>query len=85
MDEKVPAMEFPGMYRSVLDVVAELEREGRRPDASRVRAQATRTYSGAWDARGLRRLEKLHRDALRTLGQTRDARPTDLRRSGELA
>jgi hypothetical protein len=47
---------LPGLYRSILERVAELEQVGRRPEAMRIRLQATRTYSNAWDAAGRRSL-----------------------------
>jgi hypothetical protein len=51
-----PAEELPGLYRAILERVAELEQVGRRPEAMRFRLQATRTYSNAWDAAGRRSL-----------------------------
>lgn len=43
------AEDLPELYRAILDRVAELERVGARPTAGRIRAQATRAYSKAWD------------------------------------
>jgi hypothetical protein len=51
-----PAEELPGLYRAILERVAELEQVGRRPEATRIRLQATRTYSNAWDTAGRRSL-----------------------------
>ena len=51
-----PAEELPGLYRAILERIAELEQVGRRPEATRIRHQATRTYSNAWDASGRRSL-----------------------------
>jgi hypothetical protein len=50
---------LPGLYRAVLDAVAELEARNRRPDAARIRAEATRVYSRAWTADAARRLRAL--------------------------
>ena len=57
MDSTTAAEEFPGLYRSILDGIAELERLGRRSEADRIRRSATAAYSGPWGAAGYRRLE----------------------------
>ena len=57
MDSTTAAEEFPGLYRTILDGVAELERVGRRSEAERIRKAATAAYSGPWGAAGHRRLE----------------------------
>jgi hypothetical protein len=44
------AEDLPELYRAILDRVAELERQGSRLEAGRIRVSATRTYSNAWDA-----------------------------------
>ena len=62
-----PAEELPGLYRAILERVAELEAVGRRPEATRIRLQATRTYSNAWDAAGRRSLLTLLARADRAL------------------
>ena len=49
MEQNSPAEELPALYRAILDRVAELERDGARAEAARVRAAATRIYSRAWD------------------------------------
>jgi hypothetical protein len=51
-----PAEDLPGLYRTILDRVAELERIGERSEAGRIRVNATATYSGAWDETGRNRL-----------------------------
>ena len=51
-----PAEELPGLYRVILARVAELERLGQRPEATRIRLHATHAYSGAWDEAGRRSL-----------------------------
>ena len=65
-----PAEEFPGLYRSILDGVMELERAGLRREAALVRAEATSTYSGSWDEAGRRRLHSL----IRRIERVRDGR-----------
>jgi hypothetical protein len=65
-----PAEEFPGLYRSILDGVRGLEHDGLRREAALVRAAATSTYSGAWDAAGRRRLVGL----IRRIERVRDGR-----------
>ena len=56
-----PAEELPSLYRAVLDRVADLERIGQRGEAQRVRADATRVYSRAWDEAARRKLLALCR------------------------
>jgi hypothetical protein len=57
MDSTTAAEEFPGLYRTILDGIAELERLGRRSEADRIRKAATAAYSGPWGAAGHRRLQ----------------------------
>jgi hypothetical protein len=52
---------LPALYRAILDRVAELEARGERIEAARVRADATRAYSRAWDDTARRRLESILR------------------------
>lgn len=59
MDPNSLAEELPALYRAILDRVAELEADGRRVEAARVRARATQIYSHAWDERARRGLEAL--------------------------
>jgi hypothetical protein len=59
MDPNSLAEELPALYRAILDRVAELEADGHRVEAARVRSDATRIYSRAWDQRARRRLEAL--------------------------
>ena len=47
-----PAEELPGLYRAILERVAELEQLGERTEAGRIRRSATGIYSDAWDAAG---------------------------------
>lgn len=50
---------LPGLYRAVLDAVANLESRQRRREAAEIRAEATRVYSRAWTADAARRLRAL--------------------------
>ena len=59
MDPNSLAEELPALYRAILDRVAVLEADGRRPEAARMRAEATRIYSRAWDRRARHRLASL--------------------------
>jgi len=68
MEQHSPAEELPALYRAILDRVADLERGGRRSEAARVRATATRIYSRAWDERARRGLLTLLRETARPLG-----------------
>ena len=43
------AEDLPELYRLILDRVASLERMGARSEAGRIRTEATRAYSNAWD------------------------------------
>ena len=63
MDPNTPAEELPALYRAVLDRIAALEASGQRRAAVRIRRDATRAYSRAWDARARRELESLLRRA----------------------
>jgi hypothetical protein len=79
-----PAESLPALYRAILDVVAELERHGRRREAVRVRAEAAAVYSTAWDESGRRRLTQLHARAWRLAhdsGDSREARRPGWRRT----
>lgn len=62
---------LPGLYRAVLDAVADLEARGRRSEAAEVRAEATRVYSRAWTTDAARRLRALRIRADRTGQGTR--------------
>ena len=50
---------LPALYRNVLDKVAALEADGLRNEAARMRDDAIRAYSGAWDRAAERRLRRL--------------------------
>lgn len=75
MDELPVSEILPGLYRAVLDGVADLERRGRRADAAAIRSDATRVYSRAWTADAARRLRNLRAKADRiTAGAHRHTR-----------
>jgi hypothetical protein len=61
MEQRSAAEELPELYRAVLDLVGQLEAAGHRQVASRVRAEAIRIYSRAWDLRAHRELLALLR------------------------
>jgi hypothetical protein len=67
------ADDLPELYREILDRVAHLERTGAREEAGRIRVQATRAYSAAWDEAARRVLLGLIARADRTA--TPPARP----------
>ena len=72
------AEELPALYRALLDRVAQIEAEGRRAVAYRLRFEATRIYSKSWDERARRALQDLlNRSASGTIArpqQTIEAR-----------
>lgn len=51
-----PADDLPGLYRTILDRVAELEGIGERVHAGRIRMAATEAYSDAWNESGRNRM-----------------------------
>lgn len=55
------AEEFPALYRSILDGIADLERGGQRREAMLLRREARDAYSASWDERGRRRLTLIGR------------------------
>jgi hypothetical protein len=61
MEPKSASEELPELYRAVLDLVAELEASRERDLANRIRAEAIRIYSRAWDQRARRELLALLR------------------------
>jgi hypothetical protein len=64
--EQQPVAEIlPVLYRAVLDAVAELEALGHRREAGRIRADATRAYSTAWNQAAAHRLQSLRARAIR--------------------
>lgn len=86
---------LPGLYRAVLDAVADLESRNRRAEAAAIRLEATRVYSRAWTPDAARRLRALRARAdrfvdvrarsryeavIETLGRPADLRTADLER-----
>ncbi len=59
MNELSVAEIMPVLYRGVLDSVADLEARNGRIEAARIRAEATRIYSHAWNVDAARRLRAL--------------------------
>lgn len=66
MNELSAAEIMPVLYRGVLDSVADLEARSSRHEAARIRAEATRVYSRAWDLDAARRLRALCERASRS-------------------
>lgn len=66
---------LPGLYRSVLDAVGALEAEGFRREGARLREDAIRVYSGAWDQTAERNLRRLIARAARTAAGRARRRP----------
>jgi hypothetical protein len=66
---ELPVSEIlPGLYRAVLDAVADLEARQRRVEAAAIRSEATRVYSRAWTADAAGRLRALRVRADRIKG-----------------
>ena len=59
MDQQSVAEVLPGLYRAVLDAVADLEARNRRAEAALVRAEATAVYSRSWTLEAAQRLRAL--------------------------
>jgi hypothetical protein len=84
MDSSIAAEEFPGLYRTILDGIAELERLGRRTEADRIRKAATAVYSGPWGAAGHRQLE-LQRQRIERVLAAPDRHAAERSPAGRLA
>jgi hypothetical protein len=69
-----PAEDLPGLYRTILDRVAELEHIDERSEAARIRMTATSVYSGAWDQHGRGRLIALIARAERAIAAHHEPR-----------
>ena len=70
--EQQPVAEvLPGLYRAVLDAVADLELRGYRLDAAAIREDATRAYSSAWNEATAHRLRVLAARAARVVASRR--------------
>jgi hypothetical protein len=77
MEPTSPAEELPALYRALLDRVAQIEAEGRRATAYRLRSNATQIYSRSWDDRARRALQDLLVRTMDTqIGQTERAHGT---------
>ena len=74
------AEDLPEIYRAILNRVADLEHIGARRDAGRIRADATRAYSDAWDESARRQLLGLLARAQRGLSAGERPRGWSLRR-----
>jgi hypothetical protein len=77
VDQQPVAELLPGLYRAVLDAVADLEQRGHRRDAATIRMEATRAYSGAWTPAAAHRLRVLIARAARIVGSRRRPRRLD--------
>ena len=78
MEQQAVAEVLPGLYRTVLDAVADLEVRGYRRDAATIRSDATRAYSGAWNPAAARRLRVLSARAARIVASRRPRRRESL-------
>lgn len=63
MDQKSAAEELPALYRAILDRIAQIDAAGQRSAAYRIRTEATRIYSRAWDDRARKDLQDLLRQS----------------------
>jgi hypothetical protein len=80
-----PADDLPGLYREILDRVAELEQIGERVHAGRIRMSAIEAYSDAWNETGRERLLGLRGQADRTIAGHNRPRGWTLRRRSPAA
>lgn len=85
MDQKSAAEELPALYRAVLDRIAQIDASGQRAAAYRIRVEATRIYSRAWDDRARRGLEAILRQAVLKQAIQRDPVRPAARRSARIA
>ena len=79
------AEDLPELYRDILDRVAGLERVGARAEAGKIRVQATRAYSNAWDESARRVLLGLLERADRTTAAPVRPRVWSFRRRSAVA
>ena len=80
-----PAEDLPGLYRTILERIAELEQMGARVEAGRIRMSATTVYSGAWDEAGRGRLIALISRAERAIAGHDQPRSWTMRRRSAAA
>jgi hypothetical protein len=85
MDPKTAAEELPELYRALLDRIAQIDAAGQRSLGYRIRAEATRIYSRAWDDRARRGLEALLRQTAEKSSVRRQPQPRSHRRSAPVA
>jgi hypothetical protein len=85
MDPKTAAEELPELYRALLDRIAQIDAAGHRSLGYRIRSEATRIYSRAWDDRARRGLEDLLRQTAEKRSVRRQIRPGSQRRSARVA
>jgi hypothetical protein len=85
MDQKSAAEELPALYRAILDRIALIDAAGHRAVAYRIRAEATRIYSRAWDDRARKALTDLLRQSADKASLPRGAVRTTPRRSPRIA
>ena len=72
--------DLPLLYRTILDLVEELERCDGRAEAARIRNQALAAYGRGWDALQRRRLEQLEGRLRRSIDARRHPTHRWLRR-----
>ena len=85
MDPKSAAEDLPALYRAILDRIAVIDASGRRSMAYRLRAEATRIYSRAWDDRARKALEALLRQTADKANIQRESVRGSRRRSAPVA
>ena len=85
MDQKSAAEELPALYRAILDRIALIDAAGHRAVAYRIRAEATRIYSRAWDDRARKALTDLLRQSADKASLPRRTVRTTPRRSPRIA
>ena len=85
MDPKTAAEELPELYRALLDRIAQIDAAGHRSVGYRIRAEATRIYSRAWDDRARRGLEELLRQSAEKSSARRQPLRGSPRRSAPVA
>ena len=85
MDPKTAAEELPELYRALLDRIAQIDAAGQRSLGYRIRSEATRIYSRAWDDRARRGLEDLLRQSAEKSSVRRQLHPRSNRRSAPVS
>jgi hypothetical protein len=85
MDPKTASEELPELYRALLDRIAQIDAAGQRSLGYRIRAEATRIYSRAWDDRARRGLEALLRQTAEKGTLRQQPRARSHRRSAPVA